>query len=1057
MGDDPEWKFVQYDTKLNLPGDSAAGYEVTSSIVDAVQRQGFCVIDCKAAIEALAEGGNLYKEADGEVAGLEESGRFEQPAEQLVRGLLGEDGSAAVCEINTGLSGEDGEGMDGPNLQKLDSVLTSLMWLVQPVAEDQLGLNFGGRSSGLLHLGGQVDDDDGEAPQLTPAEADKWLSFFVNQRLMLLLFIGPGKGHLELKPFKHEDAELFVVSTEAGTGVILRSDTLAHRFYSYGRSVVLTTFLQQTLLDEHVQDPGQEEELLLPEAKALMTWMGDKLRTLKETEKFTNDGPQYEMELTDEWRSTMNHMYTRGVPTAVRGMAAKFPATWDPYNSWATFCSGADMASEVPMMRWKHEDHYNPDVDAWKMFKTYSKHGTFIDGAELFDPKPFGLAVYEAKGMDPCQRHILETSYECLLDAKWTKKQLMRSLIGVYIGSAQTEFINAENCNEGVGTSCAGAITSNRISFCLGMQGPSYTIDCGGAASLVALSTALNSLKYQSDLIKVNTAGVAGAINLMLAPQYFILGCAAGYLSSVGRTLSFDVSAAGYSRGEGCGAVVMNQLGEIVNGELVRDETRPYHGNVSAAFMAHGGSSACLSAPNGSQESSVVANCVRVAGLSPFDIDAAEVWGEGGILSDAVAVKATLNGLRPEESTQPILISSVLSNIGFCHESMGMAQLWKALFTFKNQSFAPGIHLNELNPHMDVWEGEPANFLTECTQTARLSSYVSLTAKSNAGCLVNAILWGQVDPVTYVPRKRLKGDLIAFWPSGGGELPDGAEPLRGYYIVGSWASSQWAEGGKMEAEGDGVYGFTVTMGVNRFEHFQILLDGLDDRVLHPGMPQGQKNMPVQGPDGPAESEGLAWAIDVREQYATFGAGAAALTDGGEAAAGEAPAEAAEGLPGQLQVYPYHRAGSAGDKYRVRLRVAGKWRTVDWQLEEAAPAGKAFLDNGSYYLAAEWNDWNFDAMKKDDTTEGVYHKEVTLTHWAADFQVVRNKDWHQTFFPTGPVAASGGASSSVEGPDANVEGAYWRLKGRPGEVYRVTFRRALADGKESLELSWSKVE
>ena len=48
----------------------------------------------------------------------------------------------------------------------------------------------------------------------------------------------------------------------------------------------------------------------------------------------------------------------------------------------------------------------------------------------------------------------------------------MRSLIGVYIGAATSEFAFApqDDCSMS-GTGGANSITSNRISFCLGLQG----------------------------------------------------------------------------------------------------------------------------------------------------------------------------------------------------------------------------------------------------------------------------------------------------------------------------------------------------------------------------------------------------------------------------------------------------------------------------------------------------------------------------------------------------------------------------------------------------------
>jgi len=1045
---DREWKFVQYDAALNSIDDPKSTIEVASSLVDALQQKGFCVLDAKAMVDSLAEGGNLLKDADHEVRQLEEAGCFERPPVQIVRGLLGEDGSLSICEVDNGVGDDDegGSGQDDSSLKKLNQILNAVMGILQPVTETQLALSFGGRTAPFLHVAGDASEEEDDAPALTEAEADKWLSVFVNQRLMLLLFLGPGKGHLELHPFRHEDSPLYVASTEAGTVVVLRSDTITQRYYSYERSVVLTSWLAQTTLDEERADPGADEAFLPPAARELMGWISDRMKVLKEKEVMTSEGATYGTDLSREWQSAMNHTYYKGVQCAVRGMACRFPGTWDAYSTWCGLNYGADMASEVPMLRWKHEDFYDSQPESWKYYKIYTKHGVFIEGADLFDPKPFGLAVYEAKGMDPCQRHILETSYECLFDAGFAKKSLMRSLVGVYIGAATTEFAFAENCNEGVGTSCSGAITSNRVSFCLGMQGPSFTADLGGAAALGALCSAVNSIRFQTDRYKANHTALSGAVNLLLAPNFYVLGCAAGFLSAEGRSQSFDVTAAGYVRGEGVGGLVINPFAELVDGVPVRDGSRPFHGNISSISVNHCGQTASLTAPSGPQETHLVCEAVRQASLSPLDVDFVECWGEAGILSDACAVKAVTKALREDDTSTVLGMSSAQSSLGFMHESTGMAQLFKVIFGSKLNTQAPGIHLAELNPHIDAWEGEPLNFQTESVHFKHVSAFSSVSSKNSSGVMGHAILWGEVDYQRCLPRRRLKRDAIAFWPAGGGELPEGAEPRRGYSIVGSWAGSEWTEVEPMKAEGDGVYGYTLTLGVNRFERFQIWLDGDDQRVLHPGMADAPKNVPALGPHSMDDSEGFTWLVDGREQFAT--AVVPILTDADRGEEEEASSQL------QSTQDPYSLGGLPGDQYRVRLHVAGKWRTVDWKQVSRAPAmelGKALPDDGRYYVSCSWNAWSFTAMDRGESVPGTYHAEVRVAGYGGEFQIIRNRDWQQVFFP------SAADKNAVDGPGTNDTDASWPLHGRPGEVFRIEFRRSWEAGAESRAISWRRIE
>ncbi|CAE8658061.1 unnamed protein product, partial [Polarella glacialis] len=118
-------------------------------------------------------------------------------------------------------------------------------------------------------------------------------------------------------------------------------------------------------------------------------------------------------------------------------------------------------------------------------FKSFLRHGSFVDGAELFDNKFFGLSAMEASGMDPHQRVVLEVGYEALRKAGYVKGKLMNSLGGVYLGSSMTIFGQVSTVSGATGG--AASINSNRFSFCLGLKGPSMTCDTDGSSSLTAV------------------------------------------------------------------------------------------------------------------------------------------------------------------------------------------------------------------------------------------------------------------------------------------------------------------------------------------------------------------------------------------------------------------------------------------------------------------------------------------------------------------------------------------------------------------------------------------
>jgi hypothetical protein len=136
-------------------------------------------------------------------------------------------------------------------------------------------------------------------------------------------------------------------------------------------------------------------------------------------------------------------------------------------------------------------------------------------------------------------------------------------------------------------------------------------------------------------------------------------------------------------------------------------------------------------------------------------------------------------------------------------------------------------------------------------------------------------------------------------------------------------------------------------------------------------------------------------------------------------------------------------GSPGDKYKVILRIAGRWRTVDWEYIES---GSAPDDNGQYYLAASWSAWSCD-QELDKRGAGEYVAEVLLTSSLGRFQIVRNQDWSQTFFP---------GETGVLGPSIASYAESWHIDGQVGDVYEIKFKRQWKSAAFETEVSWKKI-
>lgn len=151
-------------------------------------------------------------------------------------------------------------------------------------------------------------------------------------------------------------------------------------------------------------------------------------------------------------------------------------------------------------------------------------------------------------------------------------------------------------------------------------------------------------------------------------------------------------------------------------------------------------------------------------------------------------------------------------------------------------------------------------------------------------------------------------------------------------------------------------------------------------------------------------------------------------------------------------------GMPGDKYRISLQVAGKYRQVSWE----KIAGTAVAGKGDYYLVSNWNGWR--PQKMDCDKDGKFSIETQLTREGGEFQILRDGDWHQAIYPVDP---AGGMDVLGAGPDRSTgcRGVNWFLNGAAGDVYNIEFTRESSDeyaedyGIDTVDVkkvSWSKL-
>ena len=248
-------------------------------------------------------------------------------------------------------------------------------------------------------------------------------------------------------------------------------------------------------------------------------------------------------------------------PIAVVGMACRFPGGADtPAAFWDLLARGVDAVTEVPRDRWNADAFY--DADPAAVGKMTTKFGAFVRDVDEFDPQFFGISPREALSMDPQQRLLLEVAWEALENAHIPPTTLYGSATGVFVGITCFDHAirlsqSVENFNSYAGTGSALNMAPGRLSYVLGLTGPSMAIDTACSSSLVGLHLACQSLRQRE-----SNLALVGGVHLMLSPDVMVSFSQARMLAADGRSKTFDASADGYSRGEGCGVVVLKRLSD---------------------------------------------------------------------------------------------------------------------------------------------------------------------------------------------------------------------------------------------------------------------------------------------------------------------------------------------------------------------------------------------------------------------------------------------------------------------------------------------------------------
>ncbi len=387
-------------------------------------------------------------------------------------------------------------------------------------------------------------------------------------------------------------------------------------------------------------------------------------------------------------------------PIAIVGMGCRFPGDANTLEHfWNLLHHGVDTITEIPSDRWNLDDLYDSNPEA--LGKVYTRAGGFLHQHHIdqFDPQFFGISPKEALSLDPQHRLLLQVSWEALENMGQAPQNLENSLTGVFFGISQIEYARLalsdsnqyEQLNIYDGTGSGLSFASGRLSFLLGLQGPSMSIDTSCSSSLLAVHLACQSLRNR----ECNLA-IVGGVNLNLLPEGTILLSTAKALSPDGRCKTFDASADGFSRGEGCGVVILKRVSDAINDRDI------IWAVIRGSAVNHDGPSSGLTVPNQIAQEKLIHQALKNAKVEPIQVSYVEAHGTGTSLGDPIEVGALASVLcDPHRNWEnPLAIGSVKTNIGHLEAGAGIASLIKVVMSLHHEEIPPNLHFYTPNPHI---------------------------------------------------------------------------------------------------------------------------------------------------------------------------------------------------------------------------------------------------------------------------------------------------------------------------------------------------------------------
>ncbi|MEV4135108.1 SDR family NAD(P)-dependent oxidoreductase [Dactylosporangium sp. NPDC049742] len=381
---------------------------------------------------------------------------------------------------------------------------------------------------------------------------------------------------------------------------------------------------------------------------------------------------------------------------AIVGMAGRFPGAPDIDTFWANLRDGVE-----GIAAFSDEELSAAGVDDVTLAaEHYVKAKGALDDADEFDAAFFGYNPREAQLLDPQHRVFLECCWEALESAGCVPGTF-DGRIGVFGGTGLNSYLLHNIMANPALVDSAGRyqtmlasdkdFLATRVSYKLGLTGPSLTVQTACSTSLTAVHLACQSLlNGECDV------ALAGGVAVSSPLRHGYTFEAGGILSPDGHCRPFDADAGGTVPGNGAGVVVLRRLEDATaDGDPVVAVI------LGTAINNDGSLKAGYTAPSVDGQATVISEALAVAGVPAGSIGYVEAHGTGTVLGDPIELTALTRAFRQDTAgTGFCAIGSVKSNVGHLDAAAGVTALIKAALMLDREAMPPSLHYRRPNPEL---------------------------------------------------------------------------------------------------------------------------------------------------------------------------------------------------------------------------------------------------------------------------------------------------------------------------------------------------------------------